>query len=126
MEAVSFPKVEAALVAFLNAAFVARSQPAVAGIKVPTTRGPFVKVTRIGGTHSLVHDEPMVTFECWDTSQSKAGDLANLTRALVGSMDTGTVWYGREVGGVAYFPDPLSDDHRYQFTALMRTRGEAI
>lgn len=126
MEAVAFPKIEPAIIAFLNPLFIARSEVARAGVEVPKTRGPFVKVTRVGGTRTLVHEEAMVTFECWDRKQTKAADLAILTRALVGSMDTDTVWYGREVGGVSFFPDPLSDDPRYQFTALIRARGEAI
>lgn len=126
MEAVKFPDVEAVLVAYLNAEFASRSEPARAGTKVPDSRGPWVKVTRIGGARSLVHDEPMVTFECWDTDTVKASDLATLTRALVGALNTSGVRYRREVGGPSSFPDPLSDDPRYQFTALIRSRGKAI
>jgi len=126
MEAVSFPDIEGELVAFLNAAFASRSDTARARTKVPKDRGRFVKVTRVGGSRSLVHDEPLVVFECWDVDGTKAERLANLTRALVGSMDTEAAWFFREVGGVASFPDPRTDDPRYQFTATFRTRGEAI
>lgn len=126
MEAVSFPVVEGVVTSFLNAEFTSRAEPARAGTKVPAERGPFVKVTRVGGTRSLVHEDVMVTFECWAKKTPDAANLARLTRALVGSLDTGAVWFRREVGGPAFFPDPQSDDPRYQFTALLRTRGEAI
>lgn len=126
MEAVSFPVVESAVIAFLNAQFQARSEMARAGSKVPDARGPFVRVSRIGGTRTLSHDQAMVTFECWDTTNPSAARLGTLTRALIGSMDTGVVRYAGEVGGLAFFPDPLSDDPRYQFTAFIRSRGEAI
>lgn len=128
MEAVSFPSVEAALVAFLKAELAARSDTASVSATVPNPRpARIVKVTRVGGRRTdVAHDEAMVTFECWESSPAKASALALLVRALVGSLDTGTVWYGGEVGGPASFPDPLTDNPRYQFTALIRSQGEAI
>jgi len=126
MEAVLFPSVEVALIAFLNAQFTARGDSAKAGNTVPKDRGRFVAVTRVGGARSTpAHDDAMVTFECWDTSAARASSLAMLTRALVGSLD-GETRYVSEVGGPASFPDPRTDLPRYQFTAVIRSRGEAL
>ncbi len=124
MEAVSFPAVEAALVAFLGPQIA----PVKAAMSVPKERpARFVKITRVGGRRSsLVHDEATVVFECWAESPYEAESLALRVRALVGSLDTPTVWYASEVGGPASFPDPETSSPRYQFTALIRSQGEAI
>jgi len=128
MEAVSFPSAEAALIAFLKSRLAARSDSAAVAASVPASRpSRMVKVTRVGGRRSgVAHDEALVTFECWETSPTRASSLALLVRALVASFDSPTAWYSGEVGGPASFPDPLSDSPRYQFTAIIRTRGEAI
>lgn len=126
MEAVGFPDVEGACMTFLSAALASRSDSATVGDKVPDERGRFVRVQRSGGSRSLAHDAAQVIFECWDETPVAAHNLGALVRALIGSMDTPTAWFSSEIGGLAFFPDPRTDMPRYQFTALIRTRGEAI
>lgn len=126
MEAVQFPDAEGECMAFLRTELASRGDTAKVGVTVPTERGRFVRVQRAGGTRSLAHDDALVIFECWDVKAVDAERLGSLTRALVGSMDTDTAWFLAEVGGLSFFPDPRTDLPRYQFTATIRTRGEAI
>lgn len=126
MEAVGFPDVEGACMTFLRTELATRGDTAKVGDKVPDGHGRFVRVQRSGGSRSLAHDAAQVIFECWDETPADAHDLGAMVRALVGSMDTPTAWFSSEIGGLAFFPDPRTDLPRYQFTALIRTRGKAI
>lgn len=120
-QAVTFPDIEATLVAHLSTAL---------GVPV-TTRVPeprpaqFVRLLRVGGPRrDLVTDGPMVVFECWAQRPHEAASLGETTRAHVSAMDgtdVGGVWVRQvqEVGGLQNYPDPLTGDPRYQFTAMV-------
>ena len=128
MEAVAFPDVEAAAVAFLKAQLAARSDSAHVGTRVPSPRpARLVRVSRTGGgRRNLVQDDAQVTAECWAPDSVSAAALCRLVRALLGSMDTGGVWFAGEVGGPVDHPDDLTDSPRYQTTVTLRSRGVAI
>lgn len=128
MEAVAFPDVEAAAVAFLRSELAARSDAVHVSTRVPNPRpARLVRVSRTGGgRRNLVQDDAQVTAECWGVDSVKASELCRLVRALLGSMDTGAVWFAGEVGGPVDHPDDLTDSPRYQTTVTLRSRGVAI
>lgn len=127
-EIVVFPDVEAALVAALKPVL---GVPVVT--KVPPTRpASFVRLTRVGGARlNRITDRPLVVFECWAATEDDASALARLTRAHVEALAqsfAGEAWVRAvvEVSGPQSFPDPVSGTPRYQYTAQLDTRGEAL
>lgn len=124
-EAVLFPDAEAMAVTWLNPRMAVR-----VATKVPNPRPTtFIRVLRVGGTlKSLIQDSPVLVFECWAPDEIAASELARIARAHVFSMSQQTVsgsWvYGvRDVAGPQSFPDPVTDNPRYQFTVQLDTRG---
>lgn len=77
----------------------------------------------------IVTDLPQLTVECWAPDSVEASNLARFCRGLLHAWprddlgrDVGRV---SEVGGLAFFPDPLTDSPRYQFTVQVSLRGYA-
>lgn len=90
------------------------------------------RVRRTGGfRNDLIADSAQLTFECWGPDEATAFDICRLARAhleaAAGEFVDG-VWVLRvtEVGGPSNFPDPESDSPRYQYTAVLTVRAEAI
>lgn len=91
------------------------------------------RVRRTGGFRSQfpIADSAQLTFECWGPDEATAFSICSLARAhleaAAGQFIDG-VWVLRvaEVGGPSNFPDPESDTPRYQYTALLTVRGEAV
>lgn len=122
---VAFPDVEAFLVRVLRDVL-----DVPVSTRVPADRPPaFVRLVRVGGTRrDVVTDLPMVTFECWALSETRAADLGREVRARVHALaqteDAGDyVRAVSEVGGLQAFPDPTSKTPRYVFTVQIQTRG---
>lgn len=130
-EVMVFDDVEAMLVDWLTTRLTGYSAgPVVVATKVPNPRPDrFVKVTRTGGhQRDLITDLVQVTVECWAATDPDAADLARLVRAyvwmLAGTEAAGTwVRIVTEVGGPVAFPDPETNNPRYQFTAELNIRG---
>ena len=100
---VSFPNIEALCVQFLSSEFAARGDSVHVSTRMPSPRPEkAVRVTRTGGGRTNVGmDAPQVLFECWASSDYESSELARITRALVGSMDS----FGSEMGSVVNYPD---------------------
>lgn len=122
-EVIVFPSAEKILVAELKARL---ALPVVT--KVPNPRPPtFVRLKKVGGTRrDVVTDSPMVVVECWAPTSTEADDLSQLVRAHIFALAPDTVRKVREVAGPQDFPDPLSENPRYQFTVQIFTRGAAL
>ena len=128
-----FPDIEALAVGYLKAELAALSDSARVATSIPNPRpSRLVRVTRNGGAITWpATDKPLVIFQCWDTDTRKASDLCGIVRDLVWTLPDAVDGFGRdvrrvrEVGGPAYFPDPLTAFPRYQFTAEFHTRGRA-
>lgn len=132
-ELVTFPHIEKALVAFLGAQLTARGLPAWVATQIPAARPVrVVRVSRIGGTRrNVVLDNPTVLLECWDATESAAYVLADRCRALVesacreGTVLTGGVQVGnyQEFSGPVNFPDPATNNPRFQITISITASG---
>lgn len=92
----------------------------------------FIRVLRTGGTrYSLVSDGAQLTFEAWATTSAAAHDLAQLARGIVNAMP-GTVIGGvavyrvDELSGPGDLPDPVSNQQRYTWSAVVHLRGAAV
>lgn len=127
-EAIAFPDIEALLTRYL---------PELVGVpvvtKVPNPRpAAFVRVTRVGGARrDRVTDQPLVVVEAWAATEPAASTLGARAQAYVyaleqTSVDGDYVRAVREAGGLQFFPDPISETPRYQFTAQLDTRGVAL
>lgn len=130
-EAVGFPDVEAALVPYLTGRLTARQLPARVATKIPGQRPTrLVKVTRTGGVRrNLVTDAPTVMFECWDVDDVAAAELGRVVRAEVQALADDAITgvaYRSEVGGLANWPDPDSENARYVFTVELLVRGSTL
>lgn len=132
-EVIVFPDVEAVVVSYLNAAYVARSETARASTKVPATRPTkFVRVIRTGGPADFVIDRAQLTIEAWANKATDAMALMQLTRGLLHAIDQVT-YSGRtyqfytpqEFSGPANLPDPDSSQERYTETFSVGVRGTA-
>jgi hypothetical protein len=121
--AVSFPNIEALCVQFLASAFTARGDSVHVSTRMPSPRPErAVRVSRTGGGRINVGlDAPQVLFECWAPSDFESSELARVTRALVGTMES----FGSEMGSVVNYPDG-SGIPRYQFAVQMFTAGETL
>lgn len=129
-EIITFPDAEALTVLHLMSVVTGAYVSSDAPDPLPAR---LVTIQRVGGTkQNLVTDAPLLIIQAWSRDKGDAYDLCKLVRAHVDAMPgntySGTWVYGvTEVGGVAYFPDPVNTDYaRYQFTVQMRTRGTAI
>ncbi|MFT9821152.1 hypothetical protein [Lysinibacillus sp. NPDC056185] len=127
---VEFPDVEALLCVWLRAQLAARGRPVPVATRVPNPRPPaFVTVQRHGGIRATrVSDSPQVGVECWGASDADAHDLAQLVRALLGSLpgqqlDGLPVYRVQEWSGPANLPDPASEQPRYVFELQIHIRG---
>lgn len=120
---VIFPNIEVECVAFLTAAFAARSETVTVSTRVPNPRpSKLVRVTRTGGGRINVGmDAPQVLFECWGPTDYESSELARITRALVGTMES----FGSEFGSVVNYPDGEGLP-RYQFAVQFFTAGEPL
>lgn len=122
-----FPDIEAVLVTHL--------EPLVGvpvSTRVPNPRpDEFVRLHRVGGVRrDLVTESPMVLVEAYAATSTRARDLGALALRHVHVMpDTdvegAVIRRIREVGGLQSFPDPETDDPRYQFTVQIDTKGVA-
>jgi len=125
MTTLTFPDVEALVVAYLESRVEAR-----VATRVPDPRpSTFVRVTRVGGgRRDLVTDLPMVLVEAWAPDGPAAQHLGQLCRDAVFDLEQtshGGAWVRNvsEIGGLQAFPDPLTDNPRYQFTVQLQIRG---
>lgn len=132
-ETIVFPDVEALLVDHLTERLAALGDAATVHVTVPNPRpSRFVLVPRVGGpARNLVVDSATIATECWAATPGQAHDLCQLVRGLIhataGRTIGGiTVYAVGEVAGPANFPDPLSSQPRYIFTASVQCRGAAI
>jgi hypothetical protein len=127
---VLFPDTEELLVEYLTDEFTARGVSASVHTRVPKTRpNAFVLTPRVGGTRrNLVVDTATIGFECWGLTDKSACDLGRTTRALVfglrGRVISGAQCYRvDELAGLTNFPDGVSAQSRYIFTASVAFRG---
>lgn len=133
-EVVGFDDVVPLAVAYLTAAFAGRSETAHVGSKVPNPRpNRLVRVSAAGGAgrQNLIQDRASLLFECWDTADLAAYDLAKLTRALIDALrDTtaGLTWVADVPSSSrpVFFPDPDTNLPRFQFTAELLIEGAVI
>ena len=126
--AVDFEDVEVALVAYLKARLAARGDSAKVATK-RTTKSParLVRITRTGGVvENRVSDLATVTFECWDSDDDGAANLARIVRAEVQALDAGYLKWRSEVSGPAYFPHPDTNLSRYQLTESLAVVGRTV
>ena len=74
-------------------------------------------------------ERAQVTVEAWAASEQAAHDLSQTVRAVLhaarGDIEGVRIYRVEEVAGPGYLPDPLSDQPRYSFTALITARGAA-
>ncbi|WP_193510481.1 hypothetical protein [Cryobacterium sp. BB736] len=134
VEVIDFPDAEEVAKEFLRAEYTARSvdSPNAVGTKLPknhTTDDLFTRVSRVGGeSRDLVTDSPRLLVECFGPSTVAASDRAKITRALMlaSARLTKKVTRATEGGGVAFLPDPDTNQPRYQFVVQLDLRGVAI
>jgi len=129
-EVIAFPDAEAFAVLFLRAQFSARSMSAGASTKVPASiPNGHVRVSRAGGgQRDLVTDSPRLLLECFAADTVAASDLAKVTRALLlaAARLSDEVTRAVDGGGVAFLPDPSTNNPRYQFVVQLDLRGATI
>jgi hypothetical protein len=132
MEVILFPDAAAIIVDWLRPELADRGSdvPVMSRVPSPAPR-KFVTVRRGGGTlDTLVTDAATLFVECWAGTEEAAMDLAQLSRALIHSMQ-GTlqnetqVYRVQEFSGPALLPDPVSDQPRVVFTVQVQLRGHA-
>lgn len=125
------PDVEAAAVSFLRDGLgVLASQVST---RVPATMpDTMVRVSLTGGTRrDQVTDTAQLTVEVWSVDSPTASYVARRSHALMlsaaGSV-AGGVWVRKveTVGGVQFFPDPDTNNPRYQFTVRWHVRPAAL
>jgi hypothetical protein len=128
-EVIAFPDAEAVAIAYLKS----RIAGVTVSTKIPDNRPPkLIKVTRVGGTKLRLNaDSPLLVFECWGSTTVEASELGRLARAYVDAMageKVNGVWVYkvREVGGLAFFPDPDTKLPRYQFSVAIDMKGASL
>ena len=125
--------VTAAAVAFLKAELTSRSYTAGVGTK-KKAGGPdlFVKINRTGGTRrDKVTERTQFTIQVEATDEVVASNVADLCHSLMlyaEESTVGGVWVRKveDVSGPQDFPDPDTDEPRYQFTVRWHTRGQSV
>lgn len=97
--------------------------------RVPRERPEsFLVVHRLGGPRvPPVIDNPTVGLEAWGKTQDQAWALIQQGRALIWSLQGGTVngiavYRVEEFAGPAWLPDPDTDTPRYTVTLSIRHR----
>lgn len=124
-EIITFPDVEALVVAALNAGFTARGEAGLkAHTRVPNPRpAEFVKVLGGGGLdETMVSEAAQITLEGWAATEPRAREICELARAIVRSQDSDI----RGARGFSFpqnLPDPTSDQARYTSTGDVRVWG---
>lgn len=128
VDLITFPDVEALVIATLDAGFVALDQASIkAHTRVPNPRpAEFVKVICGGGLdETMVSEAAQITVEGWARTEARAFELCDLARAILRSQD-GTI---RGARGFAYpqnLPDPVTDQVRYTSTGDVRVWGSTL
>lgn len=118
------PDIEGAVVTLLDAGTSADVSTAVPN---PRPAGPMIRVTRAGGSgRNLIQSTPRVLVECWDADEVAAFNLARLAYArLWAAADSflvpGVYVTRIELTEPVNFPDPDTDQPRYQFIAALTT-----
>ena len=129
-EVIAFPDPEALSIRFLRSEFSARGQAAGVGVKIPTSiPNGFVRVSLTGGgQRDMVTDSPRMLYECYASSTVAASALATFTRALMLASGrlSNEVTRAVDGSGVAFLPDPSTNNPRYQFVVQLDLRGSAI
>lgn len=137
MEVILFGDVESALIGYLQAQLVSRSDTATVapdGYKPSsTTERPdrLVVVQRIGGAkENLVTDGASIEFHCYDTTDVLAWGLSSRIRGIVGAIEgqwLGTIYIRRtqEWTAPARMPHPKSNNPRYTFASTVFIKGAA-
>lgn len=132
MEVLVAGDAEAAAVGFLRAGLGSRGYSPTVSTRVPSVMPvQMVRVSLTGGTRrDVVTDRAQLTIECWDASSVTASNMARLAHGLMHSaaQTVQGVWVRavEDVSGVQFFPDPDTNDPRYQFTVRWHTRPEAV
>lgn len=131
MDVIGFPDAEARAVAFLKSEYEGRDIVAGVATKFPAKNVPalFTRVSRVGGgARDLVTDSPRLLFECYGDSTVTAADLGKVTRALIGAWArlSHDVTRVQPDEGLAFNPDPDTNQPRYQFVAQVDMRGDTI
>jgi hypothetical protein len=133
VQRVEFEDVETALIAYLKAQLTALGDSASVGTKrLPSTPSRYVRVFRVGGVrNTLVTEQALVVFECWDATDVTASDLAKVTRGLVQALASTFVGpaclsWKSEVGGPAWNPHPDTSLPRYQHTQQIIQDGRTV
>ena len=138
--------VEAALVQVFLAQLVPDFPGLVVATAVPKAKDgslafpPLLIVpSRAGGIAlSPMHDQPMVSVQCWAPTPVEAWELTGAARMVAtglsnekvvlppvrpgGATEVVSVSYFRSVGGPAVFDDPRTRQARYQFTDMYTVR----
>lgn len=126
------PDLEATLIGYLAREMERAGLDAPVSGMVPSPRPPmFVRVRQTGGQASnLVTVEAEFTVECWADDDVTASNLARTAEAIALYMhgDVDGVWVRNvhSFGGVVNFPDPTSDNPRYQFAVVVNARTEPV
>lgn len=134
-EVILFGDIEAALIAYVKAQLVARSDSADVsdtGYK-PSSTAPrpdrLVVIKRIGGMRqNLVTDSATIDLHCYDTTYSAAQTLIQLVRGIINALP-GTTISGCLIQRVtervspAHMQHPKSNNPRYVMTLDIDYRG---
>lgn len=91
----------------------------------------YVLILRIGGSRSnLITDTPRVVFECVGAYGAAAAELAAIVRALIDAAApgyVGDIWVDKVRDlGMAYSPDPDTNQARYVITKELHAKGTAL
>lgn len=131
-ELLVFPDAESVVVSWLRPELGKTGITVPVATKMPNPRPPrFVRIVRTGGAQrDIVTDRATLVFECWDSSEPGAAQLAGIVRALLGAAAPGwlgAVWSDRIVDlGMVPSPDLDAGSPRYLVTAELHLRGSAL
>lgn len=133
MEVLVSGDVEAAAIGYLRAELTARGYSPHVSTEVPSTMpAQMVRVSLTGGTRrDMVTDRPQLTVEVWAASSVTASSMVRLAHGLMHAVvqtEQAGVWVRavEDVGGVQFFPDPDTNNPRYQFTVRWHTRPQPV
>lgn len=131
-ELIVFPDPQALLCNYLRDGLEDRGYSGIfVGTKVPNERpDTFVRVMVVGGERrSIKVDAPRLVVESWALTEAEAGDLAEMVRALIFSMDRydGTQVYDvNETARPTNLPDPKTSHERFTATYIVPMSGDVI
>lgn len=91
---------------------------------VPSTRpAQFITVERVGGGYEDVRDFPMVAIQCWAGSRYDASEIAAAVARTLRNLAFTHPNVGRvNIESIINFPDPDSEQARYQVTTTLVTK----